>query len=252
MRKISVTCFAVFVGLCGLTGSVIAEIPSDAGSIITMLAAKTPAEIAPDELLRATTLAVTANLNQNRNHQSSTPEQIAELVETILPLFNFNHMTRIAMARNWHHASALQQKSLIAEFQKLLVRTYSTVLANYRGQVIEYKPMRMAPGETTVIVKSTMTHPGAEPMTIDYEMERTSAGWMVYDIKFSGISLITTYRSTFGQIIRNGGVDGLIQSLSAKNREAEAVPKSLLPQASGARPFLFIYSVIQNTVRGIR
>lgn len=246
MRKIPVTCFAVFVGLCGLTGSVIAETRSDAGPI---MAAKASAELAPDELLRAITLAVTTNLNQNLNHQASTPEQVTKLVETILPLFNFNHMTRIAMARNWHLASALQQKSLIVEFQKLLVRIYSTVLVNYRGQAIEYKAVRMEHGETTVIVRSTMSRAGADPMTIDYDMEQTPAGWVVYDIKFSGISLLATYRSTFGRIIRNDGIDGLIQSLSAKNRGAEAAPKS---QAKGAQPFLFIYSVIQSAVRGIR
>jgi phospholipid transport system substrate-binding protein len=248
MPRIPLTCFAVFVGLCGLPGSLIAEIRSDAGQIVT---AKASAELAPDELLRATTLAVTANLNQNLNHHThtSTPEQITELVETILPLFNFNHMTRIAMARNWHLASTLQQKSLIAEFQKLLVRTYSTVLVNYRGQVIDYKPVRIAHGETTVIVKSTMSRSGADPMTIDYDMEQTPAGWVVYDIRFSGISLLATYRSTFGQIIRNDGIDGLIQSLSAKNRDADAALKQ---PAKGAQPFLFIYSVIQSTVRGIR
>lgn len=249
MRKISITRFALYIGLCGLTGLAAGAILSDSGQSIVAPAVKTSPAIAPDELLKSATLAITANLNQNRNQQTSSPEQIAELVETILPLFNFNHMTRIAMARNWQLATPVQQKSLIAEFQKLLVRTYSTALENYRGQTIEYKPMRMTPGETTVIVKSTMANPGAEPMAIDYDMEHTSTGWMVYDIRFSGISLITTYRSTFGQIISNNGIDGLIQSLSAKNRESEAPPK---PLANGARPLLFIYSVLQNAVRGIR
>lgn len=249
MRKIPVTFFAIIVGLCALTGPAMAATPSDTGPIIAAPVVKAPTGPAPDELLRAATLAVTANLNQNRNQQTGTPEQMAELVETILPLFDFNHMTRIAMARNWQLTSAQQRKSLIAEFQKLLVQTYSTALENYRGQAIAYKPMRMAPGETTVIVKSTMAHPGAEPMTIDYDMEHTSKGWMVYDIKFSGISLITTYRSTFDQIIRNGGVDGLIQTLSAKNRETEAAPKS---QANSSRSLLFIYSLLQNTARGSR
>ena len=59
-------------------------------------------------------------------------------------------------------------------------------------------------------------------MTIDYDMEKTTAGWKVYDIKIAGISLITNYQSTFAQTIRDGGVDGLIESLSAKNRQADS------------------------------
>ncbi len=122
-------------------------------------------------------------------------------------------------------------------------------LANYRDQAIEYKPLRIAPGETEVTVKSTVKQPGAERMTIDYDMEKTTAGWKVYDIKIAGISLITTYRSTFAQTIRDGGVDGLIKSLSAKNRQADS---GLRSQESGAWPFLFMFAVIPGVSRGGR
>ncbi|MEK6245692.1 MAG: ABC transporter substrate-binding protein [Pseudomonadota bacterium] len=207
-------------------------------------------ETAPDALLSAATLTLTANLRQDTSLQANSPGKIAELVEaTILPLFNFRHMTQRAVAPNWRLASPEQQNALIAEFRTLLVRTYSVALANYRDQAIEYKPLRLAPGETDVTVKSTVKQPGAERMTIDYDMEKTPAGWKVYDIKVAGISLITTYRSTFAQIAREGGVDGLIQSLSAKNRQADA---GLRPQESGALPFIFMHAVIPSVLRGGR
>ena len=151
-------------------------------------------------LLSAATLAVTAILKQDKNLQTNSPGKIAELVEsTILPLFDFRHMTQLAVARNWRLASPEQQNTLIAEFRTLLVRTHSTALANYRDQAIEYRPLRIAPGETEVTVKSTVKQSGAERMTIDYDMEKTTAGWRVYDIKIAGISLITTYQSTFAK-----------------------------------------------------
>ncbi len=207
-------------------------------------------EAAPDVLLSAATLVVTANLRQDRNLQTNSPGKIAELVEsTILPLFDFRHMTRLAMARDWRLASSEQQNALIAEFRTLLVRTYSTALASYRDQAIEYKPLRMAPGETEVTVKSTVKQPGAERMTIDYDMEKTTAGWKVYDIKLAGVSLITTYRSTFARTIRDGGVDGLIKSLSSKNRQADS---GLRSDESGARPYIFMYAVIPSVFRGGR
>ena len=120
------------------------------------------------------------------------------------------------------------------------MRTYSTALANYRDQVIEYKPLRMASGETEGTVKSTGKQPGAERMTIDYDTEKTAAGWKVYDIKIAGVSLITVYRSTFAQTIRDSGVDGLIQSLSAKNQQADS---GLRFHESGVRGVLFMHAV---------
>jgi phospholipid transport system substrate-binding protein len=108
----------------------------------------------------------------------------------------------------------------------LLVRTYSTALSSYRDQVIEYKPLRAAPGATEVTVKSEIKQSGTERMTIDYDLEKTPAGWKVYDIKVAGISLVSTYRESFSSRVRDGGIEGLIKSLSDKNRQDDSRFKS--------------------------
>lgn len=254
MRRILVTCLAMFAGLAGWVNPAGAGHVSTSGPVATILRATGPIapapEVAPDVKLRAATFVVTAYLKQDSNPQRDSPGKIAELVEsTILPLFNFRHMTQLALARNWRVASPEQQDALIAESRTLLLHTYVTALANYRDQAIEYKSLRIAPGETEVTVRSTVKQPGAERMTIDYDMEKTAEGWKVYDIKIGGISLITTYRSTCAKAIRDGGVDGLIKSLSAKNQQVDSGPRS---HESIARPFLFMYTVISNVFRGGR
>jgi len=125
------------------------------------------------------------------------------------------------VARNWRLAISEQQRALIREFKTLLVRTYSTALSGYRNQVIEYKPLRAAADATEVTVKSDVQQSGKDRMTIDYDMEKTPAGWKVYDVKIAGVSLVTTYRSTFTSKVREGGIEGLIKSLSDKNRQGE-------------------------------
>jgi len=176
--------------------------------------------VAPDVLLNAVTSEVIAIIRQDKDIQAGDPAKVADLVETrILPLFDFTRMTRIAVARNWRLATPEQQKALTLEFKTLLVRTYSTALSSYRDQVIEYKPLRVAPDATEVTVRSDVQQSGAERLTIDYDMEKTPAGWKVYDIKIAGVSLVTTYRGTFASKVRDGGIEGLIKSLSDKNRQ---------------------------------
>jgi len=205
---------------------------------------------APDGLLIAATQAVIAGLRQERNLQAKSPGKFTELVESsILPLFDFGHMTQLALARNWRLASAEQQGALVVEFKALLVRTYSTVLAGYRDQAIQYRPLRVGAADTEVTVKSVIKQPGAEPLTIDYDMEKTAAGWKVYDIKIAGISLITNYQAEFSQIIRDTGVDGLIRVLSAKNHAG--IPR-LRSDKGGARHFVFLYAVMPATYLGSR
>lgn len=179
-------------------------------------------DVAPDVLLKTVTLEVIAIIKQDKDIQAGNQAKVADLVETkILPFFDFNRMTQIAVARNWRVATPEQQTVLTAEFKTLLVRTYSTVLSSYRDQVIEFKQLRAAPGDTEVTVKSEMKQPGTAALTMDYDMEKLAAGWRVYDIKVDGVSLITTYRETFAGKVREVGVDGLIKSLSDKNRQGD-------------------------------
>lgn len=208
---------------------------------------------APDVLLRAATRQVIDDLRRAQDgargegRPVASPARIAELVgPALLPLFNFRHMTQLAVARNWRLATPPQQDAIIVAFSTLLVRTFSKVLSTYSDQEIEYRPLRIAPGETDVTVRSTVKQPGADRMAIDYDMEKTTLGWKVYDIKLAGISLITTYQSTFAQVMRDGGAEALIRSLTEKNRLADA---GLSDGTNVIAQFLFLYAVIPGLSR---
>jgi phospholipid transport system substrate-binding protein len=151
--------------------------------------------------------------------QAGSAQRLAQLVEAkVLPHFNFTHMTQLALGRNWRQASPEQQKLLIDEFRALLVRTYTTALMQYREQTVDYKPLRRAPTDTEVVVKSLIKQPAGQPVTIDYNMEKLGETWKVYDVRIEGISLVENYRSTFRSEIQKNGMDGLIKALADKNK----------------------------------
>jgi phospholipid transport system substrate-binding protein len=180
-------------------------------------------ETAPDALVRGITQEVVSIIRQDKDIQSGNARKISELVDAkVLPHFNFSRMTQLAVAVNWRRASSEQQKALTQEFRALLVRTYSSALASYRDQIIEIKPLRARAEDTEVTVRSEVKQRGAQPVSIDYDMEKTPAGWKVFDVKVGGVSLITTYREEFANQIREAGLDGLIRTLAAKNRQAES------------------------------
>ena len=177
----------------------------------------------PDALVKSITQEVIGILKQDKDAQAGDPRKLANVIETkVLPHFELTRMTQLAMGRNWRVATPEQQKVLTAEFMTLLVRTYSTALATYRDQVIDVKPLRAAPDATEVTVKSDVKRSGAQPITIDYDLGKTPAGWKVYDVKVGGVSLVTTYRETFANEVRENGIDGLIKSLATKNRQSDS------------------------------
>jgi phospholipid transport system substrate-binding protein len=201
-------------------------------SLAACNAAAKPALVPPDVLISTVTTEVLAVLKGDA--AAGRPTDVALLVDTkILPVFDFAHMTRLALARNWRLASAEQQAALTAQFRTLLVRSYSSALATYRDEEIQYKPLRYAAGETDVLVRSAVRRGGAEPLTIDYAMELTPRGWKVYDVSIAGVSLVLNYRESFAAAVRSGGIDGLIQTLSDKN--GGKLPPLLLIY-SGGRP----------------
>ena len=179
-------------------------------------------DLAPDAQVKKITDEVIGVIKQDKDIQGGNQKKINDLVDAkVLPYFNFSHMTALAVGRNWPKASAEQQKMLTSEFRTLLVRTYSSALSTYKNQVIEFRPLRAATADTDVTVRTQVKQPGAEPINIDYSMEKIPSGWKVYDVAVGGVSLVTNYRETFNAEIRDGGVDSLIKSLASKNRSLE-------------------------------
>jgi phospholipid transport system substrate-binding protein len=195
------------------------------GAMVALTALSTPAlaELAPDALARSVTDEVLTIVRADKDLQAGNPQKVAQLVETkVLPHFNFNRMTQLAVGRNWRQASPGQQRLLVEEFKTLLVRTYTAAFTQYKNQTIEYRPLRMAPADTDVIVKSLIKQPAGQPIAIDYRMEKGSGGWKVYDVTIEGISLVENYRNTFNNEIQRTGVDGLIKALADKNKALAA------------------------------
>lgn len=204
--------------------------------------------LAPDALLRSVAVEVLDEIRQDRQFYAANPMKLAAVVETrILPLFDFVHMTQLAAARGWRLATPEQQAVLAEEFKKLLVRTYATALAQYRDEVIVFKQLRAAPLDATVTVRSEVKQPGKERMTLDYEMERTPAGWKIYGVKVAGVCLVTTYRDVFAEKVRDGGVDGLIAFLANENRGASSRFNAI--KASFWEQSRVMYAIFQKAIR---
>lgn len=177
---------------------------------------------APDALVRRVTEDMLSSLRQDKDIQAGNNRRAAEMIDAkVLPHFNFRRMTALAVGRDWRQATPEQRERLASEFRTLLVRTYSNALVSYRNQAIEYKPFRMQPNDTEVVVRTNVLQPGGKPIELDYFFAKDGDAWKVFDVVVAGVSLVTNYRESFGQEIRANGIDGLIKSLVSKNQAAQ-------------------------------
>jgi phospholipid transport system substrate-binding protein len=145
---------------------------------------------------------------------------VALVDERIMPNVNFQRMTASAVGPAWRQATPEQQKRLQEEFKILLVRTYAGALAQVTTQTIAMKPLRASPEDKEVLVRTEIKG-GGDPIQLDYRLEKTpgqGAGWRIYNLNVLGVWLVETYKSQFSQEINAKGLDGLILSLSDRNK----------------------------------
>jgi len=129
-------------------------------------------------------------------------------------------MTAAAVGPAWRQASVEQQKRLQEEFKILLVRTYAGALTQVSDQTILVRPMRAAPEDKEVVVRTEVKGRG-DAIQLDYRLEKTTgegAGWKIYNLNVLGAWLVETYRSDFAQQINVKGIDGLIVTLTERNK----------------------------------
>lgn len=192
-----------------------------AGLMALSTLSATAESISPDVLAKNTTNEVLRIVKQDKDIKSGNSKKILDLVEkVILPNFDFRQMTQLAVGKHWNKATSEQQESLVNEFRTMLVRTYSASLSSVADYRVEFKPLRLAPGDTDVVVNTEVSKPGAPPIPIDYRMEKKGDSWKVYDVMVDNVSMVTVYRSSFNSEVRKGGVEGLLAALSRRNQPA--------------------------------
>ncbi len=196
------------------------------GVMIFACSAFAQAPVPADVFVKSVADDVLAIVKKDKDIQNGDQEKIFALAEDkIVPNFNFDHVCRLVLGKNYSKASKDQQEAFEREFRSLLIRTYASALSKYRNQTIEYKPLKDAADEKQVTVKTQILQPGGQPLAVDYSLEQVSDVWKVYDITIEGVSLVTNYRSQFSNEVRQGGMDGLIQKLADKNKSNAASKK---------------------------
>lgn len=184
------------------------------------------ADEAPDALIKRVSSEVLDAIRSDKAIQAGEMNRVLALVDTkVMPNVNFTRMTASAVGRNWRQATPEQKARLQAEFKTLLIRTYSGALSQVNDQKLNVKPLRAAPTDTEVTVRTEVLGRG-DPVQLDYRMEKTPTGWKIYDLNVLGVWLVETYRTQFAQEISAKGIDGLITSMSQRNQTNAGTTKS--------------------------
>ena len=180
-------------------------------------------DAAPDQMILQLSTQVLEEIRGDKAIQAGDFARVEKLVnERILPRVDFDKMTRLTVGRPWRAATPEQRSALTEEFRNLLMRTYSGALSKVSDQKVRLRPSHGQDGASDVIVRTQIVASQGDPVALDYRLEKTPAGWKIYDLNILGVWLVENYKSEFLEPLNQGGVDNLIKVLKEKNRKVVA------------------------------
>ncbi|MDN5502247.1 MAG: ABC transporter substrate-binding protein [Comamonas sp.] len=191
-----------------------------AGAVLALnlgLPAAWAAEEAPDALVKRVSADVLETIKKDASLRNGDSSKINALVnEKVMPYVDFRRMTSAAVGPAWRQATPEQRQKLQDEFKALLIRTYAGALSQVGDQTITVRPVRMAAGDTDVLVRTQVNGRG-DPVQLDFRLEKQATGWKLYNFNVLGVWLVETYRNQFAQEINANGIDGLIKTLASRS-----------------------------------
>lgn len=172
----------------------------------------------PQALVQQTSDTFLKALREQGQELDKDPQKIYRLVEEIiLPHMDMQRISAWVLGKHWRRTNKQQREKFVAQFRQLLIRTYSTAMLNYSDLDITYLPVQMRNKDTRATVRAKISTPGGLTVPIHYNLYTDKKSWKVYDIQVDGISLVSTYRSSFSSQLRRAGMDQLIEQLAAQN-----------------------------------
>jgi phospholipid transport system substrate-binding protein len=171
----------------------------------------------PTEQLRVTLDKIIEVLRNENLSQEAILDQVEVLVRS---KFDFNAMSQRTLGINWRNATPTQRARFVDLFSQLLEDTYRNRIRNYtyQDERVEYvgEEIRGSRGQVDTVVVANKEIP------VSYRVRLKGDEWLVYDVIVEEVNLVSNYRSSYNEIIRQEGFDGLLKRLEDKIRELQA------------------------------
>jgi phospholipid transport system substrate-binding protein len=184
-------------------------------------------DMAPNALVQSVSTEVLDTIKADPALRGGDFDKLQKLIDDkVAPYVDFDRMTRLSVGPGWRSATQDQRQALMREFRTYVVRTYSGALSRVTDHVVKMRPFRGDPAEKDVMVRTQVAPSNGDPIQLDYRLEKTDAGWKIYDVTILGVSMVETFRNSFASEISQHGVDGLIKALADRNKQLAAGNKS--------------------------
>ena len=127
-------------------------------------------------------------------------------------------ITRRTLGNYWDGATDEQRRRFADLFIQVLEGTYLNRIEDYSDGAVRYLKQRVK--DDKAIIDTVITAQELE-IPVQYMMIYSEGVWQVFDVVIEGVSLVRNYRSSYGEIIRREGYEGLFARMEQKVSEMQ-------------------------------
>ena len=152
----------------------------------------------------------------------SDDQRRQQIEEIAYDRFDFVTISRLVLARKWKRFSPEQQQEFIEQFKIQLSKNYGSRITRYEQEQVEIRDHRLEKnGDVTV--RTRIDGGAADGIEVDYRLRRkdrkSDGPWMVIDVIVEGVSLVSSYRSQFAEVLNHSDPSEVLKQLREKNAE---------------------------------
>ncbi|MCU7813698.1 MAG: ABC transporter substrate-binding protein [Candidatus Thiodiazotropha sp. (ex Rostrolucina anterorostrata)] len=177
-----------------------------------LLTASLPAaaNVTPSERIKETVDRILEVMQDKELGRVARRDQVKEIVRK---RFDYESMSQVILATNWRKATKPQREQFITLFRELLEQTYFSAMDSYKNQTVRMGRERMkgklANVQTFIVAVN-------KELAVSYKMRYRNDDWYAYDVAVDGVSLVSNYRTSFRNLVKSKGMDGLLAELAQK------------------------------------
>ncbi len=164
-------------------------------------------------------MMVDSVLSVLRESELSAEEKKAQVSGRVQEYLNVQSMSRRTLGTHWDGATEEQRQIFSERFVKILEGTYLNRIGDYSSGSVKYQKQRVK--DNKAIVDTLIVFEELE-IPVQYKMIYADGTWQVFDVVIEGVSLIRNYRSSYGEIIRRSGYEGLLALMDEKVQAMES------------------------------
>ncbi len=166
--------------------------------------------------------AASETFSRMKNEQAliaQNPEHLRTIMrENLLPHVDYKYSAFMVLGNQARNVPKQQLGEFVNVFREYLVTTYANAMGYYDDQTVAFEPAGDYDDKKIVTVRALIQDTGKPDIKVAFKVrkDRKTNQWAAYDMVAEGISLLSSKRSEFESILRQDGIEKVIELMQQK------------------------------------